>query len=210
LLALPLAAGCAGKPPEPLGQITIPSLDVAPVPKHASHASRRKRPAEVKEWAVPIARPWKYIVIHHSATDKGSAALFDRAHRSLGWDELGYHFVINNGNGAGDGKIEVGSRWRKQKHGAHCGGTPDNEYNELGIGVCLVGDFTRRMPSPAQLASLKRLLIYLMGTYDISPMNVIGHRDAPGHVTQCPGEKLQRYLETQLRSELTRRLAAKR
>ena len=77
-----------------------------------------------------------------------------------GWDELGYHFVIGNGRGTPDGMIEVGSRWHKQKHGAHCK-TPDNYFNNHGIGICLVGDFTKRRPSAAQMASLEQLVRFL-------------------------------------------------
>ena len=61
------------------------------------------------------------------------------------WDELGYHFVIGNGTHTGDGQVEVGSRWGKQKHGAHCK-TPDNYYNDHGIGICLVGNFENSNP----------------------------------------------------------------
>ncbi|MBM4054820.1 MAG: hypothetical protein FJ264_09150 [Planctomycetes bacterium] len=46
-------------------------------------------------------REWKYIVIHHSASESGCAAEFDKFHREKRhWENgLGYHFVIGNGNG---------------------------------------------------------------------------------------------------------------
>src|SRR5690349_17176054 len=48
-----------------------------------------------RAWAPPVApRAWKWIVIHHSASPSGSAAVFDREHRERGFDELGYDFVI--------------------------------------------------------------------------------------------------------------------
>lgn len=152
------------------------------------------------KWQARNPRPWRYIVIHHSATSSGSAASFDIIHRRRGWDELGYHFVIDNGRGGPDGRVEVGSRWKSQKHGAHCGGTPDNEYNELGIGICLVGDFTGHMPSEAQLASLRELTFYLMRTYRIPPENVIGHYQAPLAHTACPGGRLQAYVNSTFRA----------
>jgi len=76
-------------------------------------------------------RRWKYIVIHHSASYKGSASSIDRYHREeKGWENgLGYDFVIGNGRGSRDGQIEVGGRWNKQIKGAHAG---DDEYNEYG------------------------------------------------------------------------------
>jgi hypothetical protein len=146
---------------------------------------------------------WRHIVIHHSATDNGSAASFDRLHRLVRqWDELGYHFVIGNGRGSPDGCIEVGSRWYKQKWGAHCGGTPNNEYNEFGIGICLVGDFTRQAPTPQQLAALTRLTKYLAARYHIPPEQIIGHRQAPNANTECPGDKLLVYVVGTLRKEI--------
>lgn len=129
--------------------------------------------------------PWRWIVIHHSDTRVGSAASFDRYHRSRGWDELGYHFVIGNGNGSGDGVVEVGSRWPKQKIGAHAG---VQEYNEYGIGICLVGDFEVSYPTRAQMNSLAHLVAWLMQTYRIPPERVIGHRDC--RRTNCPGRHL--------------------
>ena len=46
-------------------------------------------------------RPWKWIVVHHSASPAGSASKFDIEHRAKGWDELGYDFVIAQGGEAG-------------------------------------------------------------------------------------------------------------
>ena len=164
-----------------------------------------------KWYAKPNGRTWRYVVIHHSASSSGSAAAFDRYHRiERGWDELGYHFVIDNGRGGPDGRVEIGSRWAKQKHGAHCGGTPDNEYNEHGIGICLVGSFASSMPTPAQLAALGELLLYLARAHRISPDNVIGHRDAPSAGTACPGDMMHRYMLRTLRPELRRELAKRR
>jgi hypothetical protein len=126
-------------------------------------------------------------VIHHSATPSGSAAVFDKLHRQKGWDELGYHFVIGNGTDSGNGKIEVGPRWPKQKWGAHAK-TPDNEYNNYGIGICLVGNFEIERPTSQQLQSLARLTAYLMQTYNIPASRVLGHRDTKA--TECPGKNL--------------------
>lgn len=146
---------------------------------------------------------WRYIVIHHSATEGGSAAEFARVQqRDRHWDELGYHFVIGNGKGCPDGKVEVGSRWPAQKWGAHCGGTPNNEYNNVGIGICLVGDFRRRMPTPQQLESLRQLTTFLARRYQIPPGRILGHGQAPGAATECPGDKLQEYVCTTLRDEI--------
>jgi hypothetical protein len=159
-------------------------------------------------WAVSGNRQWRYIVIHHSATDTGNAALFHKLHLKRGWDELGYHFVITNGRGGPDGLVEVGPRWEKQKWGAHTGGTPGNEYNEHGIGICLVGNFTNHNPTPAQLASCRELVEYLMDRYDIPPSRVIAHRDAPNANTECCGRTFYGYLQGAFKAQLRRAYAA--
>jgi hypothetical protein len=138
-----------------------------------------------KAWAPKAqARGWKWIVIHHSATPAGDAAEFDKMHKSKGWDELGYHFVIGNGTNSGDGQIEVGPRWAKQKYGAHTK-TADNRFNDYGIGICLVGNFDLERPTPKQMQSLARLTAYLMKTYRVPASRIIGHGDAKA--TECPG-----------------------
>ena len=136
-------------------------------------------------------RAWQYVVIHHSATTAGDAASFDRYHREeRGWEHgLGYHFVIGNGHGARDGQLEVGPRWLAQLQGAHAGA---GIYNEAGIGICLVGDFDRRAPTAAQLATLRSLVAGLCGRFRIPSGRVLGHREvkrtASGSpATQCPG-----------------------
>ena len=152
------------------------------------------------DWA-PAAyeRPWRYIVIHHSATEGGSVELFDAAHRARGWDEMGYHFLIDNGVGGPAGQVEVGGRWIKQKWGAHTGKTPNDEYNNFGIGICVVGDYSTKLPSPAQLENLRRLVLFLAQRYNIDPQAVLSHRDAPGSSTDCPGDALYGWVQSHLR-----------
>lgn len=136
-------------------------------------------------WDVNISREWRHIVIHHSAGTTGSAAAFDRAHRERGWDGLGYHFVIGNGTLSGDGEVETGYRWRRQMPGAHAGNA---EYNQHGIGICLVGDFEHNArPTPRQMASLRQLVRYLQVKTGVPTCEVIGHGDVPGKSTACPG-----------------------
>jgi len=167
----------AAKPaPKPVAVAQAPA-PVVPLPSHAGVP---------REW-VPVAAPnrWKWIVIHHSATPIGGAARFGREHRAKGWDELGYHFVIGNGTDTANGLVEVGSRWPKQKWGAHAQ-TPSEEFNNFGIGICLVGNFDQSRPTKEQMESLSRLVAFLMKTYHISADHVIGHGDTKP--TECPGK----------------------
>ncbi len=165
------------KSPEPVCKPVVPAYTPAP-PVLVGDA-----PAE---WMASGSHPWEAIVIHHSASDVGGARVFDTAHRARGWDELGYHFVIGNGSQTPDGYVEVGSRWTKQKHGAHCK-TPSNYYNDYGIGICLVGDFDQSPPTPAQMQSLRRLILFLSQRYHVSPDHIYGHREVRGTHTRCPG-----------------------
>lgn len=207
-LSLFVFAGCdAAEPVSMVDSLPAPSFSgppnpqlvqiPAPVPPAVPATVLSRRPNRIdtsasagvpRTW-IPIAAPneWYWIVIHHSATATGGAAAFDKMHRAKGWDELGYHFVIGNGTDTGDGQVEVGSRWPKQKWGAHAK-TPDNRYNEHGIGICLVGNFDITRPTARQMASLERLVTYLMKTYHIPPDHILGHRDTKS--TDCPGHNM--------------------
>ena len=133
-------------------------------------------------------RPWRYIVVHHSATPCGNAVIFDRYHRKVrGWRYgLGYHFVIGNGRGSADGSIQVGPRWQRQLAGAHVN---DVKLNEEAIGMCLVGDFHHGgAPTAKQMESLTKLVRFLQERFKIPLERVLLHRDImPGH-TECPGQ----------------------
>jgi len=156
-----------------------------------------------REW-IPNARAndWRWIVIHHSATPSGGAKAFDKMHKAKGWDELGYHFVVGNGTDTADGQIEVGPRWPKQKWGAHAK-TPDNRFNNYGIGICLVGNFDVERPTKAQLQNLSKLVAYLMKTYHIPADRVIGHGETKA--TDCPGRNVH---VAEIRRMATAQLAA--
>ncbi len=110
------------------------------------------------------------IVIHCSATEFGGRTLFKRWHRKLGWDDVGYHFIITNAypkkkywkektpDFKADGRIENGRP--VELTGAHV-----RLHNENTIGICLVGDrtFTGR-----QFDSLNKLVKRLSAEYGIN------------------------------------------
>ena len=130
---------------------------------------------------------WKYIIIHHSATDEGNALCFDKFHRRRGWKNLGYHFVIDNGSeGKQDGQIEVAPRWIKQQDGAHC---KAGSMNSTGIGICLVGNFSKEKVTEKQMRSLAYLVNTLREYYNIPVKNILGHGEVLGASTECPGTK---------------------
>lgn len=135
------------------------------------------------------AREWKYIVFHHTASNSGSVDTIHQSHLQRkdedghSWRGIGYHFVIGNGQGMGDGAIEPTFRWREQSAGAHAG---VGEYNTHGIGICLVGDFDKAPPTAAQLAAAKRLVSVLKAQHGIDSARVVRHGDVKA--TACPGK----------------------
>ena len=110
----------------------------------------------------------------------GSYDQIDAEHRKiLGIDGCGYHFVIGNGNGSGDGQIEVAQRWTNQKQGVHCRNARTHDVDEYGIGICLVGDLDKEPPTPRQIAAAKALVAHLSTRYNIAQARVQTHV-APG------------------------------
>ncbi len=185
--ARPALAGIPA--PSPVSRPCAPTPTPTPIAdRKAVLPAMPKLPSADPSWEPVSAAPraWRWIVIHHSDDASGDLDKYDRIHRlNNGWDECGYHFVIGNGSLSGDGQIEVGSRWFKQKHGAHAK-TPDNRFNDFGVGLCLVGDFeTGGRPTRAQMDETVRLCRWLMARFNIPASEVIGHCDCKA--TACPG-----------------------
>jgi N-acetyl-anhydromuramyl-L-alanine amidase AmpD len=145
-----------------------------------------------QNWRPAVAaRDWKYLVLHHTATDHDSVATIDRVHRQRKdkqgqpWVGIGYHFVIGNGHGMEDGQIEPTFRWQKQLAGAHAG---VGRYNDAGIGICLVGNFEEQQPTKKQFAAVNELVSSLRTQFEISPTSIVGHNQVKA--TECPGKHL--------------------
>ncbi len=135
---------------------------------------------------------WEFIVVHNSGTRQGNAKVFDYYHRHVRHMQngLAYHFVIGNGTSTGNGQIEVGDRWRRQINGGH---VHSDHLNNIALGICLVGDFNRSQPTPAQLQSCEELIRYLRqrcGKLGNHYMSVKPHREVnpPRWATDCPGD----------------------
>ena len=148
----------------------------------------QKKLAHIKK---PSKKQWKYIIIHHSGIDIGNAKRYHQYHISKYKQGLLYHFLIGNGknNASKDGQIEIGFRWKKQLPGGHINisqNISNDNYNQYGIGICLVGNFQNHPPSQAQTQSLFILTQYLMKKFNIKPNNVLLHHQI--NSTQCPGK----------------------
>lgn len=134
-------------------------------------------------------RPWRYVVLHHSAHAAGSYAQIDREHRQVqGWDGCGYHFVIGNGSQSPDGQIEVAQRWTDQRGGAHCRNGKNADVNEYGIGICLIGNFEESPPTPRQVEAARSLVAFLRDRYAIPSDRIDTHAHLAVGPTACPGK----------------------
>jgi len=139
----------------------------------------------------PVRRGrWKYIVVHNSGTREGNARVFDVYHRRVRHmvNGLAYHFVIGDGHGSGDGRIEIGHRWTAQLNGGH---VASDYLNDIALGICLVGDFNRDQPTKAQIGALEELVAYLrdrVGKSQGRRAIIYAHKEINPRPTDCPGE----------------------
>jgi len=198
LFVLIVLSGCMKEEPMPQIMYGAPSVIVppkaAPLPKQPTRLDLGTSGG----WIPPayLEKGWTAIVIHHSGTPKGNAAIFDEWHKEgRHWEGVGYDFVIGNGTDSSDGEIEPTFRWWQQKVGAHCGGTPGNWANVDGIGICLVGDFNHTYPTSRQMQSLSQLVRFLESRYKIPKSRIYGHNTTPGASgkTDCPGRNFPMY-----------------
>jgi len=203
---LPLPRGATPSAPitiEKSGVETSQGLEPVPAPEHSGHAwdwlfgshktytylSASTRTAIDR---APVRRGrWKYIVVHNSGTREGNARIFDIYHLRVRHmkNGLAYHFVIGDGHGSGDGAIEIGHRWTAQLNGGH---VASDYLNDIALGVCLVGDFNRDMPTKAQIGALDELVGYLrdrVGKTQGRRAIVHAHKEINPKPTDCPGDR---------------------
>jgi hypothetical protein len=182
--------------PPPTASMSPPNLYLGNLRQTAPPAgmiSTVPRPGNNPWRPTVAARQWQYVVVHHTATGAGNVDSINASHlknkdkSGNPWLGIGYHFVIGNGDGMTDGAIEPTFRWRTQIQGAHAG-SANKDYNERGIGVCLVGNFEKSPPTAAQKKSVKLLVQTLRNEYHIPVANVVGHKDIRASATECPGK----------------------
>lgn len=137
-----------------------------------------------------MARKIETVVIHCSATPQGrvhTAADIRAWHKTKGWSDIGYHFVIRL-----DGTVEKGRPL--DVAGAHVSG-----HNLYSIGVCYVGGVAKDgktakdTRTPAQKAAMRKLVDELLAKYPNA--KVCGHRDFPGVAKACPSFSVADWLK---------------
>ncbi|MDP7005050.1 MAG: N-acetylmuramoyl-L-alanine amidase [Phycisphaerales bacterium] len=141
---------------------------------------------------------WLTIVVQHLGQPAGSAELIDRNHRNIGLEGLGYHFLIGNGNGLGDGDVHIGYRWIKQIAAAKPGGVDEPQWNKGVISICLIGNGNRRPFTDQQILHLSHLVQRLQQQLSIPSSNVFLASDVGSDQTS-PGKH---FAEAQFRGQL--------
>jgi len=121
-------------------------------------------------------RDIQFVVVHHSATPTSDTIpallriqrIADYHVNHNGWPGIGYHYIVDQAGIV----YQVNHQDTVSNHTA--GG------NLHGLGVCLLGTYTKAPPSPVQTAAAARLIDWL------GWRKVKDHHDWPGG-TLCPG-----------------------
>lgn len=147
-----------------------------------------------------------YLVIHCSATPPSldiGAAEIRKWHKTKGWLDIGYHFVIRR-----NGLLESGRD--SSVYGAHVEG-----FNNCSLGICLVGGVNEAAPlnpkksaadnrkdalashaednfTDAQFHTLWDLLKNLQALYPNA--QILGHRDFPNVAKDCPSFDVRQWI----------------
>eukprot|EP00916_Digyalum_oweni_P001805 GHVL01003472.1.p1 GENE.GHVL01003472.1~~GHVL01003472.1.p1 ORF type:complete len:213 (+),score=-6.51 GHVL01003472.1:84-722(+) len=145
---------------------------------------------------VPLTETPGHVYIHHGATPpdgchstslcKAMVRAYQNFHQiSRGWSDIAYSFLIGE-----DGMAYEGRGWTNV--GGHTKG-----HNHDGLGFCVIGDYTHRVPDAAALNTLQALIQCGVDSGYITPDYILlGHRDtAPNH-TVCPGDAFYPVIQT--------------
>ncbi len=141
---------------------------------------------------------WNTIVIHHLGQPGGSPEFLDRSHRNSGLSGLGYHFLIGNGKGFGDGTVHVGYRWLDQLSCEGLAGVDSSLWNNGTISICLVGNGNRRPFTDQQIVHLSHLVQRLQVDLSIPPNRVLLEREISSN-NASPGKY---FAEAKFKSQL--------
>ena len=196
---------------DPLAHLTAPEDDVIPPTKEDVPEPEPNLPAwsgtgyvlvPRSSWTKvaprsnsrPIGRVTR-ITLHHTAEHGAVATLPDvevirrieNYHRNgRKWCAIGYHYLVGK-----DVRVYEGRPANLQ--GAHV--LSENENN---IGISMMGDWDKKMPSARQLSALKAFLDDTRDRFKVAKTKVYGHRDLNRSV--CPGEALYGWLRKSYRA----------
>ena len=122
------------------------------------------------------------LVVHHSASNivTTKKADIERWHKQRGFSQIGYHKIIEGNGNIVNGRPET-------TQGAHAKGA-----NQASLGVCVIGDFEKDVPSSDQIAGLVSVLTDWCKKHKLDTTSIYGHYNVLGGSTKtiCPGKNL--------------------
>lgn len=135
----------------------------------------------------------RFITIHHTAVKMAPKTTLEKKLKGLqafsqkpakvgkktreAWPDIPYHYYIDASGRIGEGREVVYA------------GDTNTGYDTRGhIQIVVEGEFNVEQPRPAQLESLKALVLWLAARYRVPAGEVRGHGDIAQ--TECPGKAL--------------------
>ena len=136
---------------------------------------------------------WIGLTLHHSAGSQNDTVdSIRKIHKSRGWGDVGYHFVLEIKNGKGYLKSGRDTLY----NGAHSG---VDYYNKNFLGICVVGNYSQYKISSEVYNDLISAICHIIKKFDLKRLN--GHRECKS--TECPGLKLN--MDT-IRADVSKKL----
>ena len=146
-----------------------------------NRSSRGPVPANYSTPTRPTARGDILCFITASSAS-GNYDQMDQEHRKiLGYDGCGYHFVIGNGNGSGDGQIEVAQGMEQPEARSPLSERPQSRRQRVRDRRLLVGDLDKQPPTPRQVAASRP-------GFGRLPQPALPHRSRP-HLNSLPSRR---------------------
>lgn len=166
-----------------VGAILLMLMETSPVRPPSSHFAavaedRTDSLDVVLETKVPFQPlKWRNIIVHCRPHPAGKLI-------------QGCHFVVDMRDPGGAVTIQRTARWEDQADGRHVFVRGVN-WNDSSIGVCLIGDFSRRPPRARQIKGLVNLATRLQELFGIPRDNVYLAGDI-GQAATSPGRAFPR------------------
>ena len=122
----------------------------------------------------PGAQPagtWKSIKIYYSQTTSGNIHQLAFLSGLADTEDINCHYVICNGFGGGDGKIQTTQKWRTQNPVTHSWLSPEpQDTNEQQtIFICVIADGKVAPPTKQQMKMTEALIKGLCRKFNIKP-----------------------------------------
>jgi len=142
------------------------------------------------------------IVLHHTESPNESPSMEKARLRGVQryhieekeWGDIAYHYLIG-----ASGRIYEGRAWKFQ-------GDSGTEYDLNGrLLICVLGNFTKRMPEEPAMAALLRIVAAKLHEHDLRPGDVVTHRMVAS--TDCPGDTLQNWYDEKGKSGIAEAFA---